>query len=142
MKWPLGTLAAAAAAGLYAGTAAPTPNPDRGFRYELDQLLDLDKTKAQVAALREYNITVAQAYVYLPTTTPLPPPVLANLTAGFAYLRRVGMRALLRFAYDLQMPGEADYTFETIQAHIAQLAPVVQANSDALYVGGCGIDLL
>ena len=118
----------------YKGSSRIVPNPNRGFRHELDQLLDLTKTKTQVAALAAFNITVAQTYVYLPAGSDvLSDATLANLSAGLSYLRSVGLKALLRFAYDLQMPGENNYTFPRIQAHIKQLVPIVRSYADVLY---------
>eukprot|EP00759_Apiculatamorpha_spiralis_P039090 PhF_6_TR37933/c0_g1_i2/m.56709 len=118
----------------YKGTTKPILNPDRGFRYELDQILNITQTTAQLQSLLAMNITVAQSYVYLPwTSMTLSASLLQQLQLGFDLLRQYNLRALLRFAYDLQMPGEGNYTFEMIYSHITQLSPIVLRNADVIY---------
>ena len=84
--------------------------------------------------MHELNLTVAQTYCYLPTDSTMAPETLSAVEAAFETLRQSGVKALLRFAYDRNMPGTENYTADTVLGHISQLANVVQSNADALYV--------
>ena len=84
--------------------------------------------------MHELNLTVAQTYCYLPTDATLSSATLSTVRAAFETLRHAGVKALLRFAYDRTEPGTENYTVDTVLGHISQLASVVQANTDALYV--------
>lgn len=82
---------------------------------------------SDLAQAAKYNLTVAQVYCFLPcTSTELSAGFLDRVKAGFGLLREHGIKALLRFLYDRDMPGECDYTFDTIYKHIGQLAPIVK----------------
>jgi hypothetical protein len=84
--------------------------------------------------MHQLNLTVAQTYCYLPTDSTMAPETLSAVEAAFETLRQSGVKALLRFAYDRNMPGTENYTADTVLGHISQLANVVQSNADALYV--------
>ena len=116
----------------YDGSAAMLMNPERGFRWELD---DFPSTAGLSDALA-LNVTLAQCYAYLPASrsTPLNASFLAALDGGFAALRAAGVKAVLRFAYDRLQPGENDYDFGVIARDQASLAPIVAANADVIYV--------
>ena len=82
---------------------------------------------SDLAQAAKYNLTVAQVYCFLPcTSAELSAGFLDRVKAGFGLLREHGIKALLRFLYDRDMPGECDYTFDTIYKHIGQLAPIVK----------------
>lgn len=92
-----------------------------------------------VQAMRDwgqYGTTVFQGYCYLDpwTNQPLPNEMLERLTASFASLRNSGFKVLLRFAYEKDMSRTSGPTPATIIQHAGQLAPVLQANADVLYV--------
>ena len=87
-----------------------------------------------LAAAARFNLTIAQAYCFLPAQRVLTAEFLARVNASFATLREHGVKALLRFLYDHDSPGENDYDFETIAGHIDQLSPIVRANADQVYV--------
>ena len=126
----------------YRGSAGVLSNPDRGFRTEFgngipgrhDLCHEDGPSAVDLADAAKYNLTIAQAYCFLPAGPVLTDVFLARVNASFAILRRHGVKALLRFLYDHKMPGENNYTFSTIAGHIDQLAPVVKANADMVYV--------
>ena len=120
-------------------------NPERGFRHEIDSGCDsgpaADARWTQVLAeMAQYNLTVVQTYCYLvPESETQVPAQLSTATVGkladaFARLRTAGAKALLRFAYDRDMPGTHAYNAQTILGHIKQLQPAMAPNYDGLYV--------
>ena len=133
----------------YSGSDRLLQNPDRGFRHQFgnDQTMgssgempnrDLcgedGVAPADLAQAAKYNLTIAQAYCFLPPEPVLSKKFLKRVNASFSTLRSHGIKALLRFLYDHNSPGECNYTFDTIAGHIEQLAPVVHANADQVYV--------
>ena len=110
-------------------------NPERGFRHEIDGgCSPAGMSNASIEELRRFNLTVAQTYCYLSNDTQLAPAALRSMNAAFATLRRAGVKALWRFAYDRAMPGTHVYTEDTILGHIDQLAAPFAQHHDALYV--------
>lgn len=131
--------------GDYAGAFA---NPDRGFhnRYEIiddpavnDYATDnsiagfspdmLDRTFARARADGD---TLIHSYVHLDKyqSSALPQELLDNLGSGLAAVRAAGEKIVLRFAYTWD--SYPDVTEARIEAHIAQLAPVLTANADVI----------
>ena len=109
-------------------------NPERGFRHEIDRGCTDGIDNKTLAQLAQYNLTVAQTYCYLPNTSTLSAATIASMDAAFNSLRRNGIKALWRFAYDRNMPGENYYTADTIMGHISQLSTPFKQHHDALYV--------
>jgi chitodextrinase len=128
--------------------ASVFPNPDRGFhnRYEIinDPAVNdyatnnsiagfspdmLDRTFARAKADGD---TLIHSYVHLDKyqTSPLPQELLDNLSSGLAAIRASGMKIVLRFAYTWD--SYPNVTEAQIEAHIAQLAPVLNANADVI----------
>jgi hypothetical protein len=119
----------------FTGTPAMVSNPERGFRHEIDGgCSPAGMSNASIEELRRFNLTVAQTYCYLSNDTQLAPAALRSMDAAFATLRRAGVKALWRFAYDRAMPGTHVYTEDTILGHIDQLAAPFAQHHDALYV--------
>lgn len=120
-------------------TAQDFPNPERGFyRFATDP--------AQITATSlDYVVQDGQRLVYTPAdlgpyrTRDLPASYLSKLNTGFANLRKQGLKAVVRFAYNYPQT-EAEYlnaqdaTLTRVQRHIAQLGPVLQANADVIAV--------
>jgi hypothetical protein len=76
-------------------------------------------------------------YCYLTdyAARPLPPEKLALLEASFDLMRRNGVKALLRFAYEKSFPvNQVGPTKNQILRHIEQLKPVVRRHADVIYV--------
>ena len=133
------------------------PNPERGFRHEarighrpgstmwgVGAYLKDRATKGfsddwLLMNARRYNshgITLAQTYCYLDdfVDQPISEEKLALLRRSLSRCREAGLKVLLRFAYEKDMKQESGPTVETILGHIEQLAPVIQANTDIIYV--------
>lgn len=83
-----------------------------------------------------FGLTVVQAYCYLTASIacPLPDSKLAALADSLAAMRRHGLKALLRFAYETDDSRLAGPTLATIMGHLDQLAPVIQQHLDVIYV--------
>ncbi len=86
------------------------------------------------------GVTVMQSYVFLmkyQDGRDLSPEKLADIELFFRKLRESGAKALLRFAYELS-PTIDGPSGVTILKHLAQLAPLIRANADVIYVLQCG----
>ena len=97
----------------YHGSAKTLRNPDRGFRGQLGNWQSVDPSvggghrdlchvdgpePADLEALSRYNLSVAQAYCFLPAAEQqLSEAFLGRVSRGFAALRAHGAKALLRF---------------------------------------------
>ena len=106
------------------------PNPERGFyRFATDP--------ARITATSlDYVVADGQRLVYTPAdlsayrTRDLPSSYLTKLNTGFAHLRKQGLKAVVRFAYNYPS-SEADYlnaqdaTLSRVKRHIAQLQPEI-----------------
>lgn len=120
-------------------TTQDFPNPERGF-----YRFATDPAKITATSLM-YVVPDGQRLVYTPAdlsayrTRDLPASYLAKLNAGFAHLRKQGLKAVLRFAYnypetEAQYQNAQDATLTRVRRHIAQLQPVLQANADVIAV--------
>lgn len=92
-----------------------------------------------IQALRDwkaYGTTIFQGYCYLDPwiDQPLPQEMLDRLTASCAALRASGYKVLLRFAYEKDVSRTVGPSPSTILGHVRQLAPVLRANADVIYV--------
>ena len=124
------------------------PNPDRGFhnRYEIinDPVVNdyatnnsiagfspdmLDRTFARAKADGD---TLIHSYVHLDKyqSAALPQELLDNLGSGLGAIRASGLKIVLRFAYTWD--SYPTVTEAQIEAHMAQLAPVLTANADVI----------
>jgi hypothetical protein len=95
---------------------------------------------ADCAACEHWGLTLAQTYVYLDryVDVPIPQEKLDWLQTSFDELRRNGLKAVLRFAYERQIGGPVGPTLDRVLQHIEQLAPVIERNADAIFVMQAG----
>ncbi|SDL30819.1 protein of unknown function [Catalinimonas alkaloidigena] len=133
------------------------PNPERGFyRYSethVDAYTPLDAT--ELASYRQPQ-TVSGARYSVPSTLvfryyvldgytdqPLPAEFLSRMETDFAAVRQAGVKLIPRFAYTVAAragncpegfacPPYGDAPKEVVLNHIAQLKPVLRANSDVI----------
>lgn len=142
----------------YKPSGLPVLNPHRGFRYQIDGLCGsptngghngnpvkppdpagVDSVTKGLAVCHDLNLTVTLGYCYLGRwwNNSLSEDMLANLGHRFSDLRKGGVSVLLNFAYEDGKTNYQDdvepYHFQTIYAHIEQLAPVLLANADVIY---------
>ena len=95
---------------------------------------------ADCAAYEHWGLTLAQTYVYLDRYVdgPIPREKLDWLQASFDELRRNGLKAVLRFAYERKIGGPVGPTLERVLQHIDQLAPAIERNADVIFVMQAG----
>lgn len=93
--------------------------------------------RLDVERFAEDGLTVGQFYVYLTdyVRRPLDDAMLGRIQAEFDGLRRAGVKALLRFAYETtnQAPTNGP-TREQVLQHLDQLQPLIEKNRDVIYV--------
>jgi len=119
-------------------------NPERGFRFELgvgmvaSDMVPWFKSHVEwpFARYQKDGVTLTQAYCYLTQycDSDIAPEKIAALEADFAKARKLGVKFLLRFAYEIAMNHAPGPKADRILAHIRQLTPVVRRNLDVVYV--------
>jgi hypothetical protein len=112
---------------------ATVPNPERGYYTRINLL-----QPAQAADIAEDGLTLALAIVKLDAyrDRPLDAVLLAQLETGLAAVRAAGLKVILRFRYNSGYVDDAPR--EIILQHIAQLAPLFEANEDVIAVVQAG----
>ena len=108
-------------------------NPERGFFRTIDLVGGED-----VRWVRRSGHTLAQAIVRLDDYRyrALDGAFLSALRAGFAEVRRAGIKVVLRFAYNDSFDEDASRS--RILGHIDQLAPILADNADVIAVMQAG----
>ncbi len=83
-----------------------------------------------------YGLTLAQTYCYLDQfiDKPISDEKLELLQKSLDNLRKRGLKAVLRFAYEKNMARKESPVLENILAHIDQLAPIIKKNADVIIV--------
>lgn len=127
-------------------------NPDRGFytpsevlasRFEALTVEDLRRYRTQAYTPYQANYTVRTSLVFrhyvldaFVNTNSLSAPFLKGVEQDFAAARQAGVRLILRFSYTTtyKNPPYGDAPKARVLAHIAQLKPVLQQNSDVIAV--------
>ncbi len=106
------------------------PNPERGFYKWIDIVNVRD-----FRYMRDTGWTLGFCSLSLAAwrDSALPQDYLDRLNAGFAAVRKAGIKTIVRFKY-ANWTGDVDASKERILGHIAQLAPVLQANGDVIAV--------
>lgn len=93
--------------------------------------------RMDVERFAEDGVTVGQFYIYLTdyAARPLDAAVLGRIQAEFDLMRRSGVKALLRFAYETtnEQPTNGP-TREQVLRHMDQLQPLIERNKDVIYV--------
>ena len=87
-----------------------------------------------------HGLTLAQTYCYLDgfVGKPISEEKLDLLQKSLDNLRKRGLKAVLRFAYEKDMSRRSGPTLQDIIRHIEQLAPVIHKNMDVIYVMQAG----
>ncbi len=123
----------------FAGTDDVFPNPERGFYRYAGDLATIDAGTLRDAADRGARLVYTPNDISAYREQDLPPSYLEDLQQGFASLRKNGLKAVLRFAYNYPAT-ESDYlnakdaSLARVQRHIEQLSPIIDANADVIAV--------
>ena len=131
-------------------------NPERGWRIEtviaegprktfgpahhlagkVSPLYQEDWWMLDAARYEPFGLTLVQAYCYLTEFADrlISEEKLRLLQESFDNLRRRGLKAVLRFAYERDMGLKEGPTLDCILRHIDQLEPLLRRNVDVVYV--------
>ena len=127
-------------------------NPERGFRLEV--AVDIargcdvwepkrnpgitDYLESEVQKYASDSVSLVQTYFYLHgyIGSALPKEAFRTMDTYFDKLRQLGMKAVLRFAYETEPMGTVSSgpTLEDMQVHIRQLTPYLEKNKDVIQV--------
>lgn len=131
----------------YNPTNTNLANPERGF-YRYIETRSSAPDPYNLATLRSYRtneqITLLYCITYLDTfvTSAINTNFLQHIADNLATVREAGLKCILRFAYtddwNNETPPFGDATKTQILAHLDQLAPILQANSDVIAVMQAG----
>lgn len=116
-------------------------NPERGFYHHTG---DCDKFLFDAATLQSYRtnegISLVMCMFYLDgfQSSPIDQAALDRLQAQFNTVRSAGMKMILRMAYTASISGN-DAALSQVLAHLDQLAPFLQRNSDVINVVQAGM---
>jgi hypothetical protein len=108
------------------------PNPGRGFYHAISNIdyNELLSYRKQGISLIFKTYHLGQFKHGLISTS-----FLRNMEEDFQVLRKAGMKAIIRFSYtDKSTPPYGDARPEIVLKHVAQLKPVLRANSDVILV--------
>ena len=83
-----------------------------------------------------HGLTLAQTYCYLDSFAdkPISEQKLEHLQLSLNNLRKRGLKALLRFAYEKDMNQRSGPTLDIMLQHLDQLDPIIRANTDVIFV--------
>ncbi len=123
----------------YTASTTVITNPERGFDHTNTAC---DSSLFDLATLQSYrsseNISLVLCNFYLSSfkTKPISQAALNTLQTQLNTIRSAGLKVVLRFAYT--STNNQDASLSQIQAHINQLAPIIQSNSDVILVWQAG----
>jgi hypothetical protein len=122
----------------FTASNAEIPNPERGFyRWAWSDLNQFSKDDGADAYTNGFRVLYAMVRLDAYKSTALPASLLDGLRTGFANARQSGVKIIPRFVYNYP-DGETEYRNATdaslsqVLAHIAQLKPVLQENTDVI----------
>src|SRR6476660_1589037 len=122
----------------YSPSTAKIANPERGF-YKHTETFGSDYHPLSQSTLTNYrvnnNYTLILRVFYLDNfiNSKITNTFLNNMTSDFTKIRAAGIKCVVRFAYsDDPSAAQRDATKSRILAHINQLKPILQANSDVI----------
>lgn len=122
----------------FASSSAEIANPERGFyTWAADDLLQWTQADADAQSARGYRLVFAIVRLDAYRDAALPAGLLDQLEARFAIARRAGLKLVLRFVYnypasETEYRQAQDAALESVQAHIAQLKPLLAAQADLI----------
>jgi hypothetical protein len=127
----------------FAASAEDFANPERGFFKFGSDLSAIDEGFLEDTAAQGYRLVFTPNHLGPWRTKALPASYLRGLSAGFAKLRKHGLKAIVRFAYNYpQTEAEAlapkDATLSRVQSHLLQLKPILAENADVIAVWQAG----
>jgi hypothetical protein len=122
----------------FGGTDAEIANPERGFyRWAWSDLDQFSKSDGADAYKNGIRIVYAMVRLDGYKSGALPASLLSGLRTAFSNARQSGVKIIPRFVYnypanETEYRDVADASLSRVLAHIAQLKPVLQENSDVI----------
>ena len=123
----------------YSASTTSFPNPERGFYHFTETGTTTSNYQPLSASMmnnyRNENVSVIMRNFYLSpfVNTAISADYLAKVQADFNVARNAGLKILVRFSYSNDMSmATLDASKTQILAHIAQMAPIIQANKDVI----------
>jgi hypothetical protein len=122
----------------YTASSEDFPNPERGFN--IFSLVDYpNPARLQEQFRQGYRLARSDVMLDRWRTSNLPPDFLNRLNAGFATIRKAGMKVVLRFMYNSpavggDYRGAQDAPLSWVLTHIKQLEPILRRNADVIAV--------
>jgi hypothetical protein len=123
----------------YTSSGLVIPNPEKGFYHYTSTGSSGGYNLLSQSTLSGYrtneNITVIQRQFFLRdfiTGTPITTTYLKNMQTDFNRIRAAGAKVTVRFSYTANSTTVYQPTRAQIQAHIRQLAPVINRNKDVI----------
>ncbi|MBN1418227.1 MAG: DUF4832 domain-containing protein [Planctomycetes bacterium] len=115
---------------------APVWGPAHHLKDRLTQTYEDAWWILDAARYEPEGLTLAQMYCYLDgyIETPIDARKLALLDAGLDEVRRRGLKAVLRFAYEKDTHRRGGPDLARILAHIDQLKPIIRKHADVILV--------
>jgi Domain of unknown function (DUF4832)/Domain of unknown function (DUF4874) len=140
---PTSTSAPSTVKASFAPSDADFPNPERGYYKFADDLSRVTEPFLLDVQQQGFRLIYTPNDLSAYKTQALPASYLTGLENGFALVRKHGLKVVLRFAYNYPASETAyanaqDASLAQVQAHIAQLAPIIQANADVIAVWQAG----
>lgn len=118
-------------------------NPERGFYHHEETDGTSPLSQSQLTSYRtSESVSLILRLFYLDAfrSGSISASYLASMTTDFTRLRAAGLKAVVRFAYTSSMDKPyGDATKARVLAHIAQLAPILQANADVIATVQAGL---
>lgn len=118
-------------------------NPERGFYHHEETDGTSPLSQSQLTSYRtSESVSLILRLFYLDSfrNGSISSSYLSSMTTDFARLRAAGLKAVVRFAYTASMDKPyGDATKTRVLAHIAQLAPILQANADVIATVQAGL---
>lgn len=122
----------------FSGTDAEIANPERGFyRWAWTDLDQFSKSDGADAYKNGVRIVYAMVRLDGYKSSALPASLLSRLRTAFANARQSGVKVIPRFVYnypasETEYRDVTDASLSRVLAHIAQLKPVLQENTDVI----------
>ena len=122
----------------FLGTDAEIANPERGFyRWAWTDLNQFSMDDGADAYRNGIRIVYAMVRLDAYKRSALPASLLAGLRTGLSNARQAGVKVIPRFVYnypanETEYRDVTDASLSRVLAHIAQLKPVLQENSDVI----------
>lgn len=122
----------------FSGTDAEIANPERGFyRWAWTDLDQFSKSDGADAYKNGIRIVYAMVRLDGYKSSALPASLLSRLRTAFSNARQSGVKVIPRFVYnypasETEYRDVTDASLSRVLAHIAQLKPVLQENTDVI----------